>query len=73
MSLAEDEHAVGDLATGGEHKPFGVGVGLRTPWWDLADGDAGVGEHGVEGGGELSGPVPDEEFELVDAVAEVHE
>jgi len=26
MSLAEDQHPVGDLGPGGEHEPFGIGV-----------------------------------------------
>ncbi|WP_308441055.1 site-2 protease family protein [Planosporangium mesophilum] len=46
MSLAEDEHAVGDFGSGGEYEPFGVSVGPRAAWWDLADGDAGVGAGG---------------------------
>jgi hypothetical protein len=29
MPLAEDEHPVGDLGTGGEHEPFCVSVGRR--------------------------------------------
>ena len=73
MSLAEDEHAVGDLAADGADESFGTGV---RPWasrWDLANGDSGVGQYGVEGGGELSGSVTDEEFELLGAVAEVDE
>jgi hypothetical protein len=57
VSLVEDEHVVGVLGAGGEDEPFGVGVGLRAARWDLADGDAGVGRRGVEGGGELPGPV----------------
>jgi hypothetical protein len=32
-----------------------------------------VGQHGVEGGGELPGPVPDEDGELVGPSAQVHE
>jgi hypothetical protein len=55
--LAEDEHVVGVLGAGGEGEPFGVGVGSRAAGWDLAYGDAGVGRRGVEGGGELPGPV----------------
>jgi hypothetical protein len=29
MPLAEDQHPVGDLGPGGEHKPFRVCVGRR--------------------------------------------
>src|SRR5205807_7741098 len=45
----------------------------RAARWDLADGDAGVGQHGIEGVGELAGPVADQDLELVGPVAEVHE
>jgi hypothetical protein len=54
--FAKDQHAVGDLGAGGEHEPFRVRV---RPWaarWDLAYGDAGVGQHGIEAVGELAGP-----------------
>jgi hypothetical protein len=50
-----------------------VAVGSRTPWWDLHDLDAGIGEDGVERGGELAGPVADEESEVVGPVVEVHQ
>jgi hypothetical protein len=56
MSLAEDEQVVGDLGAGGEDEPFRVGVRPRASWLDLADGDAGIGQYGVEGDGELSIP-----------------
>jgi len=71
--FAEDEHAVGDLGAGGEDESFGVGVRPRASGWDLADGDAGVGQDGVEGVGELPGPVADEDLELIGPVAKVHE
>ena len=64
VSLAEDEHAVGDLGAGGEDESFGVGVGSGASWWDLADGDAGISQYGVEGVSELPGTVPDEDGEL---------
>ncbi|WP_238598097.1 hypothetical protein [Saccharothrix sp. ALI-22-I] len=73
MVFVEDEQSVGGFASGGACEPFGVAVGSRTPWWDLHDLDAGVGEDRVERGGELAGPVSDEEPEVVGAVAEVHE
>jgi hypothetical protein len=43
---------------------FRVCVGSRASRRDLVHGDAGVGQHGVEGGGELAGPITDEEVEL---------
>jgi hypothetical protein len=39
------------------YEPFGVAVGLPASGWDLDRLYAGVGEDGVEGGDELSGPV----------------
>ncbi|MGC5023023.1 hypothetical protein [Micromonospora sp. DT47] len=72
MPFAEGEYAVGELGAGGGDEPFGVGVRARALWWDLADADAGVGEHGVEGGAELPCPVSDQDCELVGAVTEVH-
>src|SRR5687768_11349531 len=73
MSWADDEHAVGYLGAGGEDEPLGVSVRAWAPWWDLADGDASVGQDRVEGGGELAGSVTDKEFELLGAVADVYE
>jgi hypothetical protein len=74
MSLAEDQHAIGDRGAGGEDEPFRVRV---RPWalrWDLARGDTGVSEHGVEGGGgELAGPVADQDREPFGVLAKVHE
>jgi hypothetical protein len=71
--LVDDEQAVGDFASDGADESFGVAVGSWAPWRDLHDGDAGVGQDGVEGGGELSGPVTDQEPEAVGPVVEVHE
>ena len=45
----------------------------RCPGWGADDADVGVGEDGVEGGGELAVPVTDQEPELLGAIAEVHE
>jgi hypothetical protein len=75
MSFAWDEHAVGDLAAAGEDESLGVGVGVgpRAAGWDLADGDASIGQHGVERASELSGPVTDQDLELVGPVTKVHE
>jgi hypothetical protein len=73
VPFAEDEHAVGDLTADGEHEPLRVRVRARAARRSLADGDTGVGEHGVEGIGELAGPVADEDLEPVGSVAEVHE
>src|SRR3989442_8254549 len=73
MSLAEDEHAVGDLTADGADEPFRVRVGPRASRRDPAPGDTRIGQNGVEGVGELAGPVTDEESELPGACAEIHE
>jgi hypothetical protein len=71
MVLVGDEHAVGDLAAHGLDEPLRVCVRLWAVRRDLADGDAGVGQDGVECGRELAGPVPDQDLELLGPVAEV--
>ncbi|MCC8246972.1 hypothetical protein [Saccharothrix luteola] len=71
--FGDDEQAVGDFSPDGADEPLGLDVGSRTPWWDLHDLDAGVGEGRVERGGELTGPVADEEPEAVCPVAEVQQ
>jgi hypothetical protein len=48
VPFTEDEDAVGHLGAGGEDEPFRVGVGSWALRWDLAHGDAGVGQDGVE-------------------------
>jgi len=73
VPFTEDEHAVGDLAAYGADEPFGKGVRSWAARWDLADGDASVGQHGVEGECELPGPVTDEDLEPVGAVAQVYQ
>jgi hypothetical protein len=72
VPFAEDQHPVGDLGPGGEHEPFRIGVRARTPRRDLDRFDAGAGQDRVERGGELPGPVADQEPEVRDPVAEVH-
>jgi hypothetical protein len=41
--------------------------------WGEDDPDAYVGEDGVEGAGELAVPVPEQEFDRVGVVGEIHE
>ena len=60
VPLAEDQHAVGDLGADGQYEAFGEAVRLRTARRDLDHVDAGIGQHRVERGRELSGPVADE-------------
>ena len=73
VSLAEDEHPIGDLGPGGEHEPFGKGVCPRTSGRDLHCLDTGGGEDRVERIGELPGAVADQEAEVCGAVPEVHQ
>ncbi len=73
VALVDDEQSVSDFASDGPDEPLGVGVGSRASWWDLHDLNAGGGEDRVERGGELTGPVADEEPEAVGLAVEVHE
>ena len=68
MTFADDQHPVRDLGPGGEHEPLRVGVRPGTAWRNLRDGDPGAGEHGVEGVGELPGPIPDDHLKRFGAL-----
>ncbi|WP_413106208.1 hypothetical protein [Streptomyces sp. Inha503] len=73
MPFTGDQESVGALGTDCAYPSFGERVG---PWAlrrSRDDGCAVAGEDGVEGGGELAVPVPDEEPEASGPVAEVHE
>ena len=48
MPFAEDQHPVGDLRPGGEHEPFRITVGARTPGWDFHGLDTGIGQDRVK-------------------------
>ena len=73
MSLAEDQHPVGDLCPGGEHEPLRVTVRSRTPRRDLRDLDGSVGQDRVKRRCELTGAVADQESEVRGAVTKVHQ
>ncbi|MBB4786896.1 hypothetical protein BJY27_007857 [Streptomyces rapamycinicus] len=73
VSFTGDEESVGALGPGGAYPSFRVGVGPRALWRSRDDGCAVAGEDGVECGGELAVPVPDEEPEAPRSVVEVHE
>jgi hypothetical protein len=60
VRFTEDQHPVGDFGAGGEHEPFGMGVGARTWGRDRHCADTGDGMDHVEGFGELPGAVPKE-------------
>src|SRR3954463_4352798 len=72
VSLAEDQHAVGEFGSQGADEPFGETVRPRTPRWNSDHLDAHIGEDSVERCGELSSPVADEEPELCDAITQIH-
>ena len=58
VAFAEDQHPVGDLSPGGEHKPFRISIRARAPGRDLHGLDARAREDRVEGCGELPGRGP---------------
>ena len=72
VSLAEDQHAVGQLGADGQYEAFGEAVRPRAPRRDLDHLDTDIGRHGVERCGELSGTIADEEPEPPEVLAEVH-
>ena len=59
VPLVGDEHLIGDLGTDRKDKTLRVGVHPRTPRRDLRNRDPGVGEHRIEGVGELPRPDPE--------------
>ena len=73
MSFAEDQHPVGDFGPGGEHEPFRIGVRAGALRRDLHGLDTSVGQDCIEGFGELSGPVANQEPEFRRAITEVHQ
>ena len=73
VSLAEDQHPVGDLGADRQHEAFGEAVRARTPRRDLDHLDARIGHDRVERCRELLGTVADEEPEPGGMVPEVHE
>jgi len=72
VALVDDQHAVGQFGSQGADEPFGEAVRSWAPGRNADYLDAHIGQDGVERGGELAGPVADEESELGDAVIEVH-
>src|SRR6476620_3433213 len=73
VSIAEDQHSVGDLGTYCQHEAFGVAVRAWTPRRDLDHLDAGVRQDRVERRRELAGAIADEEPETGGMAAEVHD
>jgi hypothetical protein len=73
VPLAEDQHPVGHLGSDGQHEAFGEAARPRTARRDLDYVDARIGQHGVEGSRELTGPIAYEEPKPSDVLAEVHD
>jgi hypothetical protein len=73
VAFAEDQHPVDQLGPGGQHEPLRESVRARAAGRDLHHVDAGAGEHRVEDGRELTGPVPDQVPEPGRTLGEVEE
>jgi hypothetical protein len=68
LPASEDQQPVQQLPPDGADLPLGVGVGPRRPHRRAQHPDPLGGEDGVERGGELGIPIPDEKPELADVV-----
>jgi hypothetical protein len=73
MPLAQDQHPVGNLGSGGEHEPFRVSIRPGAARRDLHGLDPGPGQHCVERFGELPCPVADQEPEAGGAITQIHQ
>jgi hypothetical protein len=57
VSLAEDQHPVGEFGADGQHEALGEAVRPWTPSRDLDHLDTPIRQHRIERGRELSGPI----------------
>ena len=73
MPLAEDQDAVGEFGSSCQRESLGEAVRSRTSRRNIHGVDARVSQDSVERGGELAGPVADEEAECGGMVVEVHQ
>ncbi len=73
VPLTEDQHTVGQFGSEGADEPFGETVRPRATRRNPDHLDAHIGEDGVEGCGELAGPVANEDPKLGDATAQIHD
>jgi hypothetical protein len=56
VPLTEDQDAIGEFGSGGQHESFGEAVGSRAARRNLHGVDARIGQDSVERGGELNSP-----------------
>src|SRR5829696_8757183 len=73
VPFAEDQDTVGELGSDGQHESFGEAVRPRAARRDLHGVVSVCGQDGVERGGELAGPVADEEPERRGALIKLHQ
>jgi hypothetical protein len=73
VSFVVDQQPIGALFANAADEPLGIAVRLRRPGKDLDHIEAFRGEDRIEGDGELSAPVADEEAERGDPLTQVHE
>jgi hypothetical protein len=73
VTFADDEKPVGDLAPDGADEPLGIAVRSRTSRRNLDHLDTSAGQDSVERGGELAGPVTNQEPEIANSVTQVHQ
>ena len=64
VSLAEDQHAVGEFGSDGADEPFGETVRAWATGRNPDRLDAHIGQDSIERRGELADPIADEEPEL---------
>src|ERR1035437_9710554 len=73
MMLIDDQHPVQELPAQGTDDSLAGGVRYRRLRLAGENPDARSREHGVEGPGELAGPIPEQELDRGRALAEVHQ
>jgi hypothetical protein len=72
VPLTGDQYTVGEFGSDRAHEPFSETARPRTPLRNLDDADADISQDSIDGRGELTGPISDEEPELGDAIAKIH-
>jgi hypothetical protein len=72
VPLTEDQYPVSEFGSDRADEPFCETIRLLTSRRNPDDADADVSKDSIEGGGELTGPIPDEEPELREAIAKIH-